>query len=193
VIKNLQSLRQKDLLKYKDYGLGKDNLWALKSGAPLRLAEEVLNDNSEYDIKLTAPKSEIHTFKYEHEKACADVFVTLVLSGKLLNWEQHKKIGKSIIPDRTADTGKMAYIEVEMGSQNKIREKAEAYKQYFHETKQHFNVWFLVKEQRHYEAGLEILRNFPNAYSVELLDVFNSQIFSDMLSDTPSDGVLEEF
>ncbi len=175
IIKNVQSLRQKDLLRYKDYGLGKDNLWALK---PHKLIQE---------FGYTPPKSEIHTFKYEHEKACADVFVTLALSGKLYGWEQHKKIGKNIIPDRTADFNGTVYIEVEMGSQDKIRQKADAYKQYFQDTRKQFNVWFLVKQQWQYDSGLESLRDFPSHYSIELLDVFNKLDSSDTSSDTVSD------
>jgi hypothetical protein len=150
----------------------------------LRLAEEVLNEDSEFEIKLIAPKAEIHSFKYEHEKACADVFVTLALTEKLCGWELHKKICKNIIPDRTADYNGTVYIEVEMGSQNKIFQKADAYRQYFRETKQTFQVWFLVKDQWLYESGLEDLRDFPTHYSIELLDNFNNQIRSDTLSDT---------
>jgi hypothetical protein len=143
------------------------------------------------------PRAEIHTFKYEHEKACADVFVTLKLSGGLHGWQQHTKIGKSIIPDRTADIGNTVYIEVEMGSQDKIHQKAESYKRYFQEKRQPFSVWFLVKSQLQYDKGLEYLRYFPSHYSIELLDVFNSRIVSDtpsdIVSDTISDSVIEEF
>ncbi len=180
IIKNLQSLRQKDLLKYKDYGLGKDNMWSLKPHSIIR------------ELGYNPPRAEIHTFKYEHEKACADVFVTLALSDNLMDWQEHKKIGKSIIPDRTADYNGTVYIEVEMGSQNKIRQKAEAYKKYFQETRQPFNVWFLVKEQKHYDSGLEDLRDFPSHYSIELLDEFNKIRLSDTSSDTVSDGVEQD-
>jgi hypothetical protein len=139
------------------------------------------------EFGYTPPKSEIHTFKYEHEKACGDVFVTLILTKKLYGWEMHKKIGKDIIPDRTADYDGTVYIEVEMGSQNKIRQKAESYMRYFRETREAFDVWFLVKEQWQYDSGLEDLCDFPAHYSIELLDTFNQQKFSDTSSDTVSD------
>ena len=160
--------------------MGKDNLWAFTSN---KLVKE---------LGGMPPKSEIHTFKYEHEKACADVFVTLILTGKLIGWEQHKKIG-SIIPDRTAELDGTVYIEVEMGSKSEIRQKAENYKRYYHETRERFSVWFLVKHQWQYDEGLEDLRTFPNNYSIELLDVFNADKNSDTSSDTSSDGVIEEF
>jgi len=109
------------------------------------------------------------------------------LSGKLYGWEQHKKISKNIIPDRTADFNGTVYIEVEMGSQDKIRQKADAYKRYFQDTREQFNVWFLVKEQWQYDSGLESLRDFSSHYSIELLDVFNKQKSSDTSSDTISE------
>src|SRR5687767_9099277 len=90
IIKNLRSLHQKDLLRFKDYGLGKENLWALKPHPIIK------------EFEYEPPKAEIHSFKYEHEKACADVFVTLTLTGKLYDWKAHKKLTKGIIPDRTA-------------------------------------------------------------------------------------------
>lgn len=139
------------------------------------------------ELELEPPKSEIHSFKYEHEKACADVFVTLALTGKLYGWELHKKIAKGIIPDRTALMDTPVYIEVEMGSQDKIRQKADNYKRYFYDTKEPFSVWFLVKTQKQYDNGLEDLRGFSSHYSIELLDVFNKITHSDTLSDTSSD------
>ncbi|MEJ7863099.1 MAG: hypothetical protein WKF90_15830 [Pyrinomonadaceae bacterium] len=142
------------------------------------------------DLGYEPPRAEIHAFKYEHEKACADIFVTLDLSGKLLGWEQHKKLGTSIIPDRTAILDGTVYIEVEMGSQDKIKQKAESYTRYFQETKKQFSVWFLVKEQRHYDSGLEYLRHFPSAYSIELLDVFNASSVSNPSSDNSSDRLI---
>ena len=178
LIKNLQSLCQKDLLRYKDYGLGKDNLWAIKPNPLIR------------EMGLEPPRAEIHAFKYEHEKACADVFVTLYLTGKLCGWEAHKKIVNGIIPDRTAELPRSVYLEIEMGSKRDIKEKAEKYRQFYLskpiETREKFHVWFLVKERRQYDEGLEDLRNFPPAYSIETLDEFHKK-FSDMRSDTSSD------
>lgn len=176
-------MKAENLLKSKNYGLGKDNLWSLKIGASLRLAEEVLNENSEDEIKLIPPKTEIHTFKYEHEKACGDVFVTLALTGNLYGWEAHRKISKNIIPDRAADYGGTVYIEVEMGSQNKIRQKSENYSQYFSESRKQCLVWFLVDTDKLYQSGLEDLRDFPRHYSIQKLSEFHSDMLSDTLSD----------
>jgi hypothetical protein len=176
IIKNLQTLRQKELLRYKDYGLGKDNLWALQPNPLLK------------DFGFIPPKSEIHAFKYEHEKACADVYVTLKLTGKLTGWKQSAKLTAAIIPDRIAETPEPIYLEIEMGSKYEIPQQAQNYRQYHFDTKKHFKVWFLVKEQWQYDQALEDLRDFPPAYSVELLDVFH-QRFSDTHSDTYSDTV----
>lgn len=125
------------------------------------------------------PRSEIHTFKYDHEKACAAVFVELTLTGNLYGWEAHKKISKNIIPDRLAEMDTTVYIEVEMGSQDKIHEKAESYRQYYFDTRKDFQVWFLVKEQWQYDSGLESLRHFSDHYRIELLENFHSDTRSD--------------
>jgi hypothetical protein len=146
-------------------------LWALKPNPLIR------------EMGYEPPRSEIHTFKYEHEKTCADVFVTLVLTGKLLSWAVHKKLGKNIIPDRTADLGKTVYIEVEMGSQDKIWQKANAYRQYFTDNRKPFEVWFLVKDEAQLARAEQDLADFPSHYRASLL----SQFHFDMRSDTSSD------
>lgn len=171
MIKNLQSLRKNDLLKYKDYGLGKENLWSLKPHPIIK------------ELGYSPPRAEIHTFKYEHEKACADVFVSLALTGKLLDWQAHKKISKSVIPDRIAHLDTLTYIEVEMGSQDKILQKATAYRKHYFETPEDFQVWFLVKEQKQYDDALYKLEDFTDHYQVELLSNFVSDTSSDTYSD----------
>lgn len=167
VNKNLRKLQSENLLKSKDYGLGLDNLWSLTNHKMVR------------ELGYEYPKAEIHRFKYGHEKACADVFVTLALTQKLYGWEAHKKISKDIIPDRTADYGGTVYIEVEMGSQDKIREKADAYKQYFNQIREPFQVWFLVNTDKLYQSGLEDLRDFPRHYSIQKLSDWHSDMLSD--------------
>jgi hypothetical protein len=149
-----------------------DTLWSLTGHKIVR------------DFGYAPPKSEIHRYKYEHEKACADVFVTLALTSKLDSWEAHTKLGKDIIPDRIAHYGGTVYIEVEMGSQNKIRQKAEAYKQYFLEMKEPFSVWFLVDTDRLYQSGLVDLKDFPQHYSLQKLSEFHDYFRSDTQSDS---------
>lgn len=161
-------------MRYKNYGLGKDNFWALANHKIIK------------ELGYTPPKAEIHTFKYEHEKACADVFVTLYLTGKLYDWEAHKKIAAGIIPDRSAEVPGKIYLEIEMGSKSEIRQKAEKYRQYYFGKREDFKVWFLVKESWQYDQGLEDLRHFSQHYSIELIDEFH-QKFSDTHSDTYSD------
>ena len=141
------------------------------------------------DFGYEPPKAEIHRYKAEHEKACADVFVTLALTEKLFGWQAHTKIGKDIIPDRMADYGGTVYIEVEMGSQNKIRQKAENYKRYFYETKEAFQVWFLVDTDKLYKSGLEDLRDFPNHYSLQLLNEFHKFFESETQSDSGQNDI----
>jgi hypothetical protein len=131
------------------------------------------------ELGFHPPKAEIHTFKYEHEKACADVFVTLALTGQLYSWEAHKKIAKGLITDRNAQMNQTNYIEVEMGSQDKIREKADKYKRHFYATQVPFHVWFLVKSEKQYQDGLDDLRDFSEHYQISTLDKFHSDMRSD--------------
>jgi hypothetical protein len=157
-----------------------DTLWSLTGHKIVR------------DFGYAPPKAQIHRYKYEHEKACADVFVTLALTEKLHGWEAHTKIGKDIIPDRTADYGGTVYIEVEMGSQDKIRQKADAYRQHFYQNKQPFSVWFLVDTDKLYQSGLEDLRDFPQYYSLQKLDEFHDYFRSDTQSDSSQNDTTEE-
>lgn len=123
------------------------------------------------EFGYTPPNAEIHTYKYEHEKACADMFVTLALSEKLQDWQAHKKIGK-VIPDRTALLDRLVYIEVEMGSKDEVGQKAENYRQLYFETRQHFEVWFMVKTQKQLDKAEMDLHGFSSHYRADLLDNF---------------------
>jgi hypothetical protein len=135
------------------------NLWALKR-------HKIISE-----LGYSPPTSEIHTYKYEHEKACADMFVTLALSGKLTDWQAHKKIGQ-IIPDRMAELDRLVYIEVEMGSKDEIKQKAEAYRQYYFDSREQFEVWFVVKTQEQLDKAEKDLDGFSSYYRVDLLSNF---------------------
>lgn len=136
-MKNLKYLQKQNVLKSKSYGLGRDVLWSLK-------AHPILRD---YEVK--PPASEIHTFKYEHEKECAEVFVSMILAGCVSEWHQHKRLGTGIIPDRTVEVdGMVLHIENERGTQGaaKVMRKLERYRNHWRETQDEFQVLFLVKD-----------------------------------------------
>ena len=101
------------------------------------------------------PRSEVHAFKYEHEKQCAEVFVSLTLTGKLYGWQSHKRISKGIIPDRIARfENRIFYLEIERGTQDKIIQKTDSYRKFWRETKDEFSVLFLVRDEKALEDAV---------------------------------------
>ena len=153
VAKNLQYLRKENLLKSKAYGLGKEDFWSLRSH-PIVLEEG-----------YKPPRHDVGSLKYEHEKACAEVFVVFALTGTLYGWEQHKRLGKNFIPDRTAEfEDGILYIEVEMGTKDRVTDKLRNYQNYYRETREPFQVLFLVQQMRDWKVT-------PH-YRIELLSDF---------------------
>src|ERR1051325_11880740 len=118
VMKNLKTLQQRDkLLKSKSYGLGRDMLWSLTSH----------KINKELGYKA---KPDVHAFKYDHEKDCADIFVSLALTGTLLEWQGEGDQKTGFRHDRMFSVDdRIFYLEVERGTQGdgKLRAKLERY------------------------------------------------------------------
>lgn len=143
---NLLYLRKQSLLKSKSYGLGKDYFWSLRKHPVIS------------ELGYEPPRSEVHAFKYEHERLCAEVFVSLTLTGKLYGWQLHKRISKGIISDRIARfESKLFYLEIERGTQDKIVQKTETYRKFWRETKEDFSVLFLVNDEKTLEDSVNKL------------------------------------
>lgn len=155
VIKQLRTLREKKLLESRHYGREKGILWAI---APHPINKEE---------GFIPPKRWVHEYKFNHERACGDVFVKFC-DVEIFGWEQHKKISPQITPDRTVYLTEdvPTYIEVEMGDRDRVTEKLSAYQQYFRETRANFHVLFLVQQ----------LRDWPQSphYTFRLLNDFIS-------------------
>lgn len=163
-MKNLKTLQNQKLLKSKSYGLGKEVLWSLTNH----------KINKEQGYK--APP-EVHAFKYEHEKACADIFVSLALSDTLMEWvgEGDQKLG--FRHDRLFRVDdRVFYLEVERGSQGDgvLRAKLERYIKHYQATKQPFNVLFTVSDEDALERLLTLFDQFKlgNQYAVTLHSEF---------------------
>lgn len=89
---------------------------------------------------------------------CAEVFVSLTLTGKLYGWQSHKRISKGIIPDRIARfENKIFYLEIERGTQDKIVQKMENYGKFWRETKGDFHVLYLVNDEKTLEDSINKL------------------------------------
>jgi hypothetical protein len=160
VIKQLQRLKTEKLLK-SDHYKWNETLWSI--------APHPINKEHGY----APPRRKIHSYKYDHEKACGDVFVRYALTDNLFGWEAHTKISDKIIPDRAAQypKGETLYIEVEMGDADRVSEKIKNYIAHYRTTGDPFKVLFLMKQMRDWEA--------PAHYHFELLQ--------DFLSDVPND------
>lgn len=165
VSKNLNYLKTKSLLKSKSYGFAKENLWSLRQHPIIK------------ELDLSPPRGEVHTFKYDHEKLCADIFVLLYSTGNLYSWGQKKLSG--IIPDRYFEYGdRLVYLELERGTQDQKRiiGKLQAYKKWFRETGEKFHVWFVVIDDKTYQMINGLLQNEPRAYRVYTLDKLISEL-----------------
>jgi hypothetical protein len=175
-MKSLKRLETSGLLKSKSYGLGKEKFWFL---AKSKLVTE---------LGYTPPKGEIHTYKYEHEKDCADVFVSLALSDSLLEWEGEgdQKIGlrydrKFRVDDR------QFYLEVERGTQGpeKLRAKLERYIKHYRKNGEPFHVLFTVKDEVSLERVIYLFEEFKLGASYCV--VVQSELISDPLNARISD------
>jgi len=121
---------------------------------------------------LEPPRSEIHTFKYEHEKLCSDVFVALYQTGGLYGWGQ-QRISKEVIPDRIFWLhDDLYYLEVEMGNHKEaiIKSKVEAYKRYWRESNEKFEVRFVTADAKAFAMLSKILEDEPYHYQAYTLD-----------------------
>lgn len=137
------------------------------------------------DLGFTPPKSEIHSFLYEHEKDLGDVFVSLVLTEELTNWqgEGDQKIGLRY--DRLFQVDdRLFYVERERGTQGreKLITKLNRYVSHYRKTHQPFYVLILGDETDLYTSIFEEL-HLSSHYLVALHSEFvkaplNAQITS---------------
>lgn len=166
MIKALGVLRNQRLLSSKSYGVAAGHgsleyFWALRKHPIVT------------DLGLIPPKAEVHSNLYEHEKLCADVFVALYRTGSLHGWGQQRVSGLKKNPDRIFYLGDDLYfLEAEMGNHKEavIREKVEAYKNYYRTTHEQFQLRFLVKEEDTFNMIYRVLENETHHYQVYMLD-----------------------
>jgi hypothetical protein len=154
-MKNLQKLETEGLLKSDSYGVkieGKEKLWRILAsaidGSPKKRQEAVLEAHG-----ITQTSWKIHASLYEHEKACGDVFVTLVVTGKLWGWGGEGNQEAGFRHDRSfklyADLP-VWYLEMETGSQKEgtWRVKLDNYVRLSREVKEPFIVLFTMPDEK---------------------------------------------
>jgi hypothetical protein len=175
-MKNLKKLQKDGLLKSKSYGLGHEILWGLKKS---RLLD---------DLGFTAPRSEVHSSKYEHEKVASSIFGALALSGQLYEWQGEGDQKMGLRPDRAFRiSDPLCYLEVEMGSQKtkRLQQKLDRYIRYYHSQKgqegfEPFYVLFAVKTEADIDTLVELFtdNHLGNHYFAAL----QSDLISDALN-----------
>jgi hypothetical protein len=65
-----------------------------------------------------------------------------------------------------------------MGTQDKIRSKAEEYRQLYHQTKQMFHVLFLVQTDKQLASAQQDLQGFTEHYQCQLHSLYCSDTLS---------------
>jgi hypothetical protein len=116
-------------------------------------------------------KPDVHAFKYDHEKDCADIFVSLALTGTLLEWQGEGDQKTGFRHDRMFSVDdRIFYLEVERGTQGdgKLRAKLERYIKHYHATHKPFNVLFTVQDEDALERMVGLFAEFKlgNQYAV---------------------------
>jgi hypothetical protein len=93
---------------------------------------------------------------------CAEVFVSLALTDRLLNWEGEGTQKKGFRHDRKFELGDTWYLEVEKGNQaiQKLRVKLSQYVSHYRETKEPFHVLFTVQDEPSIEQLIYLFEGF---------------------------------
>jgi hypothetical protein len=163
---HLKVLQSDGLLKSKSYGLGEEMFWFLTKH---RLVKE---------LGFEPPKSEVHKFKYLHDKAIRDIFVSFALTDSLYDWQSEGF--KGFYPDYRFNLGGDDwYGEHEEGNQKApvLLQKLQNYSLLWQNTRTPFGVLFTFKTQEEVEAmtKLFVQAGVGNSYCAALLSEVVSQ------------------
>lgn len=171
------------LLKSDSYGVktsGKQKLWRIFT-APTKGNQKRQQDKIVEEFALSVTKWKIHGSLYDHEKTAAEIFVSLVLTGRLEKWEGEGDQKFGVRYDRMfkiLDDPRIVYLEVEMGNHGKpiLSAKILAYQKLYRETKQKFCVLFAMLTEKEVRNMIKLFAelNAPNHYwsvvTAELID-----------------------
>jgi hypothetical protein len=180
-MKNLKTLeKQYGILISESYGVkleGVEKLWRFflvpNEKYPKRIQEEIFKERG-----IDPKSSKVHKNTYLHEKACSEIFVSLALTGRLLEWKgegdqkqgfRHDRLFR--IDDRTF------YVELETGSQDKTdwREKVRAYQKLYNETRKPFHVLFVMPDEETLEELIEVF------YELNTTPHYRACVFSEFV------------
>ena len=184
MMKNLKTLEKENLLNSKNYELGMDKFWSLANHKFIK------------ELGYEPPKSEIHRFKYEHEKGCGDIFVSLMLTGECTLWEGEGRAVKGFRHDRKFAFDKIWYLENERGTQapKVLRGKIDNYLKHYRETYDPFHVLFTVKDEPSLEQIIYLFDEYklPNFYWATVIDDFVSDPLNAQITSRTSTNTLSK-
>lgn len=157
-------MEKKGLLKSDSYGVktsGKDKFWRIFTSpmpeSPKKQQDKVI---LEYGLEITNWK--IHGNLYEHEKVSAEIFVSLTLTNRLLEWqgEGNQKLGFRHDRMFRIDSRKI-YLEVERGNHeaSALIRKIQAYQRFYRDKKELFCVLFTFPTE---EEVVNMIQQFAN-------------------------------
>lgn len=184
-MKNLKTLERDGLLKSDSYGVkieGKEKLWRILAQAtdtsPKRRQEAVLAEHGAVQTNW-----KIHSSLYEHEKACGDVFVSLALTDRLLEWQGEGDQKSGLRHDRLFRIGgPVNYLEMEMGNhaRDTLRNKVKQYLDLYRKTGGTFNVIFSFQTEDEIEDMVGIFAE--SRVGKQYAAVLQTELVSDPLS-----------
>lgn len=133
-MKHLEKMESESLLTSKGNRITDERFWLIA------------------DTKITRdlghkPTTTIHPLLFEHEKAIGDVFVSLMVSGRLTGWDRGERPSLRDDAQFFIDDD-LYYLEVEMENHgaDRLADKVVRYKKHFRETGEAFHVLFVMKE-----------------------------------------------
>lgn len=125
----------------------------------------------------------IHASLYDHEKACADVFVSLAITDTLMEWQGEGDQKSGFRHDRMFRIGESVnYLEMEMGNHERqtLRLKVDQYTNLFRKAQVPFNVIFSFPTEQDIE---KIVAVFEEAkVGQQYAAVLQSELVSDPLN-----------
>lgn len=163
-MKNLQKLQRDGLLVSDSYGVkmeGKEKFWRILSSSipqsSKRRQQAVLNE-----LGLTETPWKIHASLYDHEKASAEVFVSLAVTGTLMDWQGEGDQKAGFRHDRRLtlfdSNNPPIYLEQEMGNHGNatLKAKVTQYRKLFDRTGNPFKVVFAFPTEKDLEDMVSV-------------------------------------
>jgi hypothetical protein len=156
-MKNLEKMEDEDLLVSKTYRITDEKMWLIKKS---KIAQKLGYE----------PTQPVHPLLLDHEKAQGDIFVSLMLSGRLTGWDRDERSLKDDAKFWIDDDAYYLEVEMENHGMDRLTDKVVRYKKYFRETHEAFHVLFVMKQSTDKILSVFEAENTTTHYKACLLD-----------------------